>query len=139
MQYELFQNANVKLYYSIADLKWRLYKVSVSKEYDLSINSNLSCFLEIFYEEPALFFKKVSNEIEKRQLPPAIIKDLPFKKAILFSADNRMFFWLELSLKWIGFLDIDLTFKNALEKITRDSFFPQNVRHKLQQELRNRE
>lgn len=128
----------MKLYYSMTDLKWRLYKVSISKEYDLSMNGNLSCFLEIFYEEPDSFFKKVYSEIEKRQLSPDIIEDLPFKKAILFCAENRMFFWLELSLKWIGFLTIDFAFKSGLEKITRASFFPQNIRHRLHQELKNK-
>ena len=47
-----------------------------------------------------------------------------------------MFFWLELSLKWLEYINVDDELEKELKIVVADPKFPQNIRHKLRKLLR---
>lgn len=131
MQYNFFENREVLLCYDTSQAKWYIKNFKNGDYYDLSSSNNLSSFLQIFYEDPPIFFKNLSQKAKAVGLPEDIFNSLPFKATIILCIQNRMFFWLELSLKWLDFINVDDDLKNALYIVIDDPKSPQNLRHRL--------
>ena len=131
MQYKLFENANFLLHYDVIFQKWYIKNKLQGDECDLSLTDNLSCFLQVFYEDPQIFLTDLLKKAKEENLDERIIGTLPFKKSIIFCIENTMFFWLELSLQWFEFISVDNELKKAIETVITDLKSPQNIRHRL--------
>lgn len=131
MQHNFFENSEILLYYDTTKEKWYIKNNVKDIDYDLSLTDNLSSFLQIFYEDPSTFFTTLSEKAKEKNISDKVLGALPFKASIIFCIENKMFFWLELSLKWLEFMNIDDELKKAIKIVVADSKFPQSLRHKL--------
>ena len=136
MQYKFFETAEILLYYDTTQRKWYIKNNITDNDCDLSLTDNLSCFLQLFYEDPSTFFTSLSKKAKEKNIKEEILNALPFKECIIFCIKNKMFFWLELSLKWLEFINIDDELRKAMETVVTDSKSPQNVRHKLRKVIK---
>ena len=131
MQYKFFDNAEILLYYDTAKEKWYIKNTANGIDYDLTLTNNLSSFLQVFYEDPSIFFSTLFKKTKENNLSEKVVGSLPFKETIIFCIENKMFFWLELSLKWLEFMNVDDELRKAIKTLVADKKSPQSLRHKL--------
>jgi hypothetical protein len=136
MQYKFFENEEILLYYDPRKDKWFIKNKVNEIDYDLSVNNNLKSFLQIFYEDPSTFFISLTEKAKEKNISEKVLEELPFKGSIIFCVENKMFFWLELSLKWFEFMNIDDDLKKAINTVIADSKSPQSIRHKLMKAIK---
>ncbi|MBL0304650.1 MAG: hypothetical protein IPQ25_01100 [Chitinophagaceae bacterium] len=136
MKHKFFENAEILLYYDVNKEKWYIKNKAKIIDYDLSLSDNLSSFLQIFYEDPSSFFSNLPEKAKGKDISEKALESLPFKTSIIFCIRNKMFFWLELSLKWLEYINVDDELEKELKIVVADPKFPQNIRHKLRKLLR---
>jgi len=139
MQHKFFENAEIFLYYDATKEKWYIKNHVKGNDYDLSRTDNLSSFFQIFYEDPSTFFTNLSEIAKEKNINEKVLEALPFKASIIFCIKNRMFFWLELSLKWLEYMNIDDELEKGIKTVVADSKFPQSIRHKLRKLLNSKQ
>lgn len=131
MRHNFFKNAEILLYFDTIQEKWYIKNNVNGIDYDLSLANNLSSFLQILYEQPVSFFNDVLRVAKEKNVSENFLDTLPFKTSIIFCIKNKMFFWIELSLKWLPFITIDDELKKAIKIVVEDSKSPQKIRHRL--------
>ena len=131
MQYNFFENAEILLCFDITNEKWYIKNHTNGISYDLSSTNNLKSFLQIFHEDPSIFFTNLLQMARENNLSEQVLDSLPIKETIIFCIQNKMFFWIELSLKWLQFTSIDSELKKVITTLVEDPKSPQHLRHKL--------
>jgi hypothetical protein len=137
MQHEFFKNENISLLYDTNSKKWRIRNLERDTTYDLSDKNNLSPFLQIFKEDPKVLLTNLNQSIKDLGLREEILDALPIKGTILFCLKNKMFFWLDLSFRWLKFINIDIELRDALEQVVNDLKSPHDTRIRLMKILKD--
>jgi len=119
------ENYNLSIGYK--EYNWYVLEESPEKKiYDLSEEKNIKVFLRFFYLDPDFFIAVLNQELN--QDAALALKYLPIKNSITFCINNEMFFWLNLSFKWLNYIEIDNNFIMLLKDMSINKKFPQNIR-----------
>lgn len=117
--------------YCAKDKNWHLQKENNQQTFMSDKEDDLVAFLVLFYENPIDFFCRIKSAFpEQDQLNEAVMA-LPLTRLIKFCFENKLFYWIEHSLKWLSNISKDDTLIDLFNIVIKDKEYPQNIRHTL--------
>jgi hypothetical protein len=111
--------------------KWFVTNYTNDNLYELSDDTNFSPLLKILYRDPDSFFSEMQDTINKKELGENVLNEFPLKNLIIFCINNRMLFWVDLSINWLKYISLDESFIELARKFSKDSDIDQKLRHKF--------
>lgn len=131
MKYIFFEGADFLVYYEDDTGKWYVKNKANMISYDLSHKENMSSLLRVFIEDPVMVLETAKSNIVNLEIFDKLRLLFPLKDIIAFCLKNKMFYWLELALKWLPYFEIDDEFRTLINDTFKDKHVPQNIRHSL--------
>lgn len=131
MRIEVFQFNKTHLFYDKEKNIWYAINTEDGKEYNLTMEKNLVSILKLLYVDPSLFYLKLKHIQSVEGLNDKLLDSLPINKLIQLCIDNDLYFWLELSLKWVSYIKIDSDLYISFIAALDNKKIPQKIRHQL--------
>src|ERR1700744_2533254 len=121
---------DIILFVDKSTFKWYVKKNESNQFCDLNMNECLIVILKILQFDSKAFFDALALTIEQKGIPIEVLESFPLRKLVVFCIENRLDYWLRLSLNWFDYIKIDKDLKERILKMqTKD--YPQDIRHSL--------